>query len=466
MSVSRDISISDKLFLNCKESCLTGGTAALENAYQNELGGISRFPGLKSFATLSGNANTYLHEWQEDLIAVSGSRIWRVDKNGVTTEVTGVQLSGKNRVVFDRTPNELIMAAGGPILRLAAGHTELLSADAPESTHVGYVGGYVLATETNTGLIYNSAANNFQSWSPLDVFAIDSKPDFVNAMIITPFNEILLSGKDSLEQWEQLPAGSVPAFQYRWSIGQGNYVPYSLTFADNGVWNINRDQELVRSSGQLAQQVSDSIHGGVLEPVDDFSDAWCCPIMVAGQKFVMVQIPHATNIYGTTGITVLYDYRQHKWFSLFGWDNDLALPKIWPGVSYYRLWGKHFIGAAGKIYELSTTTYANGGDLQRVLWRSGNQDLGEIRIDNLMLRLKRGVGESNTKRKLMRLRVSFDGKPWTKWRKQDLGLYGENVAWVDFGQMGCGNTFQVEIDMTDSAEFELVKMRVLYTPLG
>src|SRR5574340_963965 len=63
MSETKPIDISSKLFLNVKESCLTSGSAALENAYQNEIGGISRFPGLSEFSTLFGTQPTYLHEW-------------------------------------------------------------------------------------------------------------------------------------------------------------------------------------------------------------------------------------------------------------------------------------------------------------------------------------------------------------------------------------------------------------------
>ena len=54
MSKWLPISLSDKLFLNVKDAMLTQGTAALENAYQNDVGGISRFPGLDSFVTLGG----------------------------------------------------------------------------------------------------------------------------------------------------------------------------------------------------------------------------------------------------------------------------------------------------------------------------------------------------------------------------------------------------------------------------
>jgi hypothetical protein len=463
---TKEIKLSDKLFLNVKESCLTNGSAALENAYQNELGGISRFPGLTTFATLAGKEPTYLHEWHGDLIAVSSSRTWRVDKDGNTYEATGIQISGGKRVIFDRTPNELMMAAGGPIVRLAAAQTELLSPDAPESTHVAYIGGYAVAIETNTGLFYTSqGSGDYQAWNALDVFAADSRPDFINSMIITPYNEIMLAGIDSIEQWEKLPFVSTPQFQRRWAIGEGTLSPYTLTFADNGLWSLNKNREFVRSSGQVSKPVTDDI-GRVIEPLNDEADAWATPILIGGQKFVLLQFPYATNVYGTPGVTLLFDYRQGKWFSLYGWDADLCTRKRWPGWSHYQIWGRHFVGGDGEIYELKNDVYSNEGLVQKVFWRSGNLDYGNVRMDNISLRLKRGLANSNATRSKMSIRVAFDGKPWTKWCRQDLGRYGENASWIDFGEMGSGDTFQIEVDMTDATEFELIKMKVDLTPLN
>lgn len=468
MSRTVTIPITAKLFLNAQESVLTNSSAALENAYQNDLGGISRFPGLSDFASLGGADNTYLHEWKGDLIAVSSSRVWRIAKDGTATEVTGYPVSGGGRVSFTRTPNELAMAAGGEIVRLSAGTTEELSADAPISAHIGYIGGYLLAVEANTGLLFNSGANSFREWDPIDVFAADSAPDFLNSMLVTPFQEILLAGPDSLEQFDRLAAGSSTPFSRRWGINAGVYAPYTLTFVDNTAWCVNSYREFVRVSGQIAQPVSDDINGNSLATISDdaWEEAWAAPMLIAGQKFVVLQIPRATNVYGSEGITMLYDYRHQKWFSLYGWDESEHKPTGWPGVSYYSLWGRHFVGGKGVVYELKTDTYENAGQVQRVLWRSGHLDEGLSRMDNLSLRLKRGLANSNDARSVISLRVRLDGKTWTKWRKQDLGRAGEDYMWVDFGMIGCADTFQIEIDMTDAADFQLIKAKALLTSLG
>ena len=54
MAEWKNLEISAKLFTNIQESCLSKNGAALENAFANEGGGFTRFPGLDAFATLTG----------------------------------------------------------------------------------------------------------------------------------------------------------------------------------------------------------------------------------------------------------------------------------------------------------------------------------------------------------------------------------------------------------------------------
>ncbi|WP_196301547.1 hypothetical protein, partial [Streptococcus pneumoniae] len=79
--------------------------------------------------------------------------------------------------------NELLVAAGGPIVRLAGATTEILSEDAPLATHVGSLEGYTLAIEMATENMLHSAADDARSWDPIDVFAADAKPDKLTALL-------------------------------------------------------------------------------------------------------------------------------------------------------------------------------------------------------------------------------------------------------------------------------------------
>lgn len=454
-----------KLMQNVKEAVLTKGNAALENCFATDEGGVSAFPGMVDFATFGGSAPTYLHEWRGDLVAVTGGRVFLLDGNGNKQDVTDVPVSGGSRVIFDRTENELLMAAGGIIVRLAKEKTEILSESAPESTHAVFIDGYVVAIEKNSGRFYHSDAGAYRTWDPINVFSAEGKPDDLNAAIVTPFRELIMTGIDSIEQFERLPSGDTPFFR-RWSVGEGIYAPYTFIAADNGVWGINKFKEFVKISGQLSRDNSNSV-GMILEGVDDWSGAWAAPINIGGQKLIVLQMPNATNPYGTKGITCLHDYRQKKWYNLYGWDAKHGIPRRWPGWSYYQLWDRHFVGGAGRIYELKSTSYSNSGELRRVMGRTAHYSFGvTARVDNLRVTVKRGIVGPDVEDPVISVRVMRDNEKWTRWRRKSLGRSGNNRQVIEFGGMGIADTFQVEWEVTASCEVEIRKIEANVDGVG
>lgn len=459
------IPIDAKLFQNVHETALTHAQAAMENAYVNESGGHTRFPGLKPFVTLGGEARVYMAEWKGDLIAcTSQGKVYRIDPNGGATRIQGLPASGGRRVVFARTDDELLMAAGGPIIRYAGDKTELLSEDAPLASHVAYVDGYVVAAEMESGRFRHNVAGDTRQWEALDTFSATGSPDNINALFVTPFRELLVCGSDSIEQYERLPSGDPPFFR-RWSVGEGIFSPYTLTFADNATWGINGNREFVRFSGQITQPASDDI-GRSLEAIDDWTDAWADVVQAFGQKFIVLQAPFATSVHGTAGVTFLHDFRQQKWSSLYGWDERTGLPSRWPGWSYLDIWGRHFVGGDGCIRELTTDTYWHAGVTTRMLGRTAHlSELGEVRIDNLRARLRRGVG-TNTAAPTFSIRATRDNQHVTRWKRKGLGKRGDGMLYVEFGGFGSAHTWQFEWEVTDDCPVEIVKLEVQVTALG
>ncbi len=476
-----DIPLQNKLFTNVEESVLRNGNAAIENAFINEAGGHTKFPGLKLFATLSGNLPVYLHEWKQDLIAVTAGRFYKLNPLGAAKDVTGVPITGGLRVTFDRTDDELVAAAGADIIRLGAGTTELLTPDgtSPQSTHVGYIDSFLVAVERYSGRFWNSEATAFRSWNGLDVFSADGKPDDINAFMVTPFRELILTGIDSTEQFERLINGNVPFFR-RWSVGEGCWAPYTLISEDNAIWFVNKRFEFVRASGQTSTPASDDIATDletIMTPpssysfspisVDNWEGAWATSLNIQGQKLILLQIPNAINPYGTRGVTGILDYRAHRWSNLYGWDTAAGLPTRWPGWSYYAMWGRHFVGGNGVIYELDSNSYDNAGTVQRMLGRTAHIDKwGESTVSNVQLRVKRGLANSNNARSVIALRAIKDNKTATRWKEKELGRFGETSMVIDFGGMGTARTWQFEYRLTDAAQGEVVHMRAAVEPIG
>lgn len=462
--------LNQPLYSNADPDAVVGYQTAIENGFINDLGGHSRFPGLKPFAQLNDNGRVYLHDWNGDLIAAtSKGRIYRIDRSGSVEDVTGISVSGGRRVIFSKTDRELHLAAGGPIIRLRRDRTELLSENAPSATHVGWIDGYTLAAEINSGRFYHSRANEPDKWDPLDTFAADGSPDNINCLIVTPFREVLVGGPESIEQYERVATGDAPFFR-RWAVGDGVSAPYALIFADNAVWTINNLTELVRFSGQMSEAVS-SAFGMILESIDDWSEAWIGgypdkPLHILGQKFILLQMPFATNAYGTKGVTLLFDYKNRRHAELYGWSDADGIPARWPGWSHWTLWNRHFVGGEGNVYELSPASFQHAGATQRWLVRTAHLASGnQANIKALRLQVKRGIGSSADAPDIS-VRSSRDGRPFGTSIRRSLGKAGQRLQMIEFGGFGIGSTFQFEISCSADCEIELVKAEVRVEEVG
>ena len=471
-----DVPINVEMFRNIDEDALRQGAASLENAYVNEQGGHTRFPGLEDFVTVPSDGRVYLHDWRGDAFAVTSlGGVFRVSKDGTVEDVTGTVPGGGGRVTFAKTDDQLVMAAGGQIVQFAGGNTKPLSRQAPESTHIAYLAGFLMAIDGDSQRWIYSAAGQYTDWSEAsNFFSAEYRPDRATSLVATEFGELLVGGPNSIEQFEPYPGGDRP-FSRRWSVGEGLHAPYTLIAADNGVWCVNALKEFVRFSGQQSRpeshEVDSFIEGGgdpsstsFLHGVTNWDEAWAAQAHLFGQKFIILSIPNKRNEHGTEGVTMLLDYRARRWSFLYGWDEVLNTPKQYPVWSYHPLWEGHYFGGdRGKIYRLTRQSHAIAGVTQRMFFRSAHLDNpGKISVDNLRLRLKRGVG-SYTASKKMQIRVRVDNGPWKLWQTVDLGRTGQREPYVILGPQGVGYTFQWEYRVTDDCPFELARMQVRTT---
>lgn len=460
-----DIELNKKLFKNVDGQALTSTYASLENCFVTESNGLSRFPGLLEFVDLGGDPDIHMGKYRNNMIAVgTDGRSFIIDDSGTAIQIDGPSVLGGDRVSFANTLDGLMMAAGDQIILFDGKKNQVLSPNAPLSSYVGNVNGYAIAVEKGSGRFQHSEQNNIRSWPGINTFGVDGSSDDINAMLVTPFNEILFSGDESIEQYEPYVGGSVPFFR-RWSIGDGIIEGGTLCYADNGVWGLNDRLEFVRISGQTTQSASDDIGKEIedvygLNNLSSLNKAWARQLFVKGQKFIIFQSPEATNSYGTKGFTAVFDIRRGSWFEIFGWNDANGVPDTWPGRSVFRIWDKTFVGGQGKIYEISNSTYQNNGATQRAYVKTAHFDtLGTMRVNKVRMTIKRGVG-SNTFNPKMFFRSNPDNRGFNNMQFRELGKPGAGNMIIEFGAQGMADTWQFEWGCTDNCEFEMRRLQL------
>jgi len=460
-----NIDWSKPVYASADEAILKNSVATIENATANAAEGMSRWPGLTRFVDVPGQ-RIYLKPWNGDLYAATDQgKLWRISRSGAVVDVTGVPISGGQRVVMEATDDRLLMAAGGPILQLVGRQTEVLARSAPETSHIAYVDGYVIAIERWTQRFLHCQPGVYETWDPLDVFSANAKPDPIHAVVVTPYRELLLAGAEHIEQFERLPAGSQP-FSRRWSTGEGVAYPYTLVTDKTGTYGVNPRHEFVRFAGQVSQEQGEPI-GLLLSNVDDWTDAWAQSLTIFGDPFVVMQMPEASNPHGTKGITLVMNQRDKRWSFLYGFDRGGATASRYPAWSFASIWGRTFAGVDGAVAEVDMKSFDLLGEPMPFVIRSGHVDkFGPCRIDDVRVRMKRGVGAAAGRAPLVGLRVNRDNLGFDQWQWEPLGTEGQNEMVISFGSQGCANTWQFEIRVTDPVDVQFVSMQARVERIG
>lgn len=462
----RPIPLYAPLFTNVDETALRNGWPALENAYVTEARGHSRMPGLKLRAQLpNDDGRVYLFAYDDDLFAVtSRGRTSRIGRDLSVRDVTDVLVTGDGRPTFGATEEDLLIAAGGPIVAYREPLTRKLSDQAPLATHVVYYSQYALANEPGSARFRHTEAGAFTSWPILNTLTANSVADPITSLAVNQFGEVFVAGPRSIEQWERNTSGASPFF-FRWLVPAGLLQPHLIVAGDDAVFVVNQLSEICRVSGQVAQPVSGPIQR-TLEKIDDATEAWCALAQISGQRFLIVQFPNATNSYGTKGVTILYDYRLRRFSFLFGFDEDASAPGRWPVWSLARVWERTFAGGdGGAIYEFDDETYAQDAGLSVMTGRSGHWEAGgQLRCADCRLRFKRGQDHAGMAK--LQLRVNRDNMGWSPWLEMPIGADGDRRFYARTGPLGTGRTWQFEYRITQPMAMEIVGLEVKMEGIG
>ena len=312
----------------------------------------------------------------------------------------------------------------------------------------------------------HSAANSGQTaWDPIDVFAADAQPDKLTALLVTPYRELLLAGPKSIEQFERLSVGSATPVGGAGRSARACWFSYIAdAFADNGIWCINDNREFVRASGQVSRPISDDIGKLAAEDRRLFRRTGNADAD-SRQKFIILQIPNATNAYGTPGVTLLSTTGRTAGRRFYG--GALPTSRRRAGRAGRTSSFGPAPSAATAAWSLDDTEYQNAGVQQRVYIRTGHYDQpGEVRVDNLRVRMKRGLAGQTTAGQCSSSGCAAMARTRRGGRPRISAASARREFFMDLGGFGCAKSFQIEVEMTDAAEFELVSMQAQLTAIG
>jgi hypothetical protein len=279
---------------------------------------LSQPPGLNQFANTQGGADRGCWVMSGVLYAVSGTKLYRIDSDGTSTEIGGV--GGFGRVsMADNGQFLVIVVPGGNAYaydNVAESLNRITDTDFRPSNTVVYKDGYFVFSSSDGAVFFNSALNNPFDFDALDFGTAEINPDKVVALHVN-HNELFVCGEETIELFQNVGGAGFP-FQRIPSayIQKGVYAKFSLIEFDNtfcfvgggknekaSIWKVSGSSSAVRIS-------TESIDSEIQKFTrDEISNCFATTMSFKGQFLALFTfeseiIPSRTFVYNATASAI------------------------------------------------------------------------------------------------------------------------------------------------------------------
>ncbi len=443
--------------------------AEVKNLHLNDTGSNVDRPGRSIFATIGSFPVEALTFFNDKLFAITSNdrKMWSISSSGVVTDVTGTALEGSSRPVFADDGTYLAIAGGGAPRRWSgSGNTSLLPGSPEDTKFISYLDGYWILhlLDDQEYRIAGPTAATRDIWNSSDFFSDEKHPGNVFGQYVTLSTNELFSFKSRSTQVFQNFGDSTTPLQPTVTIPRGTEAGYSVIEADNTLfWFDSVERRFVTLQGRTPVDIG-TPYDRVVKGFSTVSDCWASKIDIQGLYLVAWTFP-------TEERTLVFDYKAKEWSEWDGFLNAQSNRMRMHSHCFAPAWNKHFVGDPinGTIWELSREYKSDGSDVMRRLRRTGVIDHGSgnrKRNNYYEFDVKRGLGASGESEPVMVVRFKDDDKPWSEPRYVGLGNTGNNAASVRMYRTGVYRKRQIEISMTDNAEFLLHKVTEDVDDLG
>lgn len=440
--------------------------ARLVNGYVDKIGdipSIHKAPGLELICNLGV---TYAIDglfWWDALscaFAVCNGRIYRLhDPYGTFTDITGDALSIVAKATFATNGTYGFFASGGRMVTSLSGAATafVADADAPtEVSHVAYMDRYIFANKLNTALFYWCDVNSPLAWTSTSFGNPESKPDYLNALHVGN-REITLFGRESLEFWFNDGINPFSRIEGT-SLDKGCIAPHSIVNAGGGAWIFLDDQRRVVVVEGRSPRIVSGPYDNIIRDFYPVTDAVANLISIGKQTFYILDFP-------TMQRTFVWNITSDTWSEWGDWDNASIRFESWKGRSscYCRAWDCTLVGdhVTGKIYKIRPDVFNNNSEVIRTIISPGTVTHGTMkrkRADELILRVKRGLGSVAGSDPVFVLRWKNEDQVWQPERTISLGKIGDVNIIKKIQRCGVYRTRDYEFEHTEDTDFVLSDM--------
>ena len=332
------------------------GAARVMNMYAEEIGNEGKakialyaIGGLASFATLtgSGGVRAMLAISDDEMVAVAGRVLSRVDAGGGVAELGGVVSDGLVTLARNRAnPVQTMITCDGSTSLLQSGSlTAFTDPDLAPANSVSSHGGYFLWTHDDGMITF--AGPDAVAVDALDILTAGTSPDRLMRGY-SRGSDWLAFGSRTIEAWNETVGESV--FARTTTVNMGCLSAASIADIDTTVCFVAHDGTVRVLNGYTPERIS-------THEIERLISADASPSTISGYGWT----ERGHRFYGLTGTTwsVVYDLTTSAWHHR----KSAGLPR-WRCGSAVQLGTKRIFGhiASPNLYELDADLYTEAGD--------------------------------------------------------------------------------------------------------
>lgn len=386
-------------------------------------------PGVTGNYTVGTGPGRGLHVFGGSLYAVSGSSLYRVGSNGITSRIGAIP--GANRVYqANNGIQHVIVADGIGYTSDGATVSVITDLDFRTSGPIAFLDNYILAIEAGSGRFFGSALADATDWDALDFATAEGSPDNLVSLQVD-HRQAILFGETSTEMWwnsgaqgfpfERVPSGFV-------ELGCAGAA--ATAKQDNSVYWLANDRTARRVNGVTPVRVSQHNVEQAWRGYDRVDDCQVFPYSLNGHLCVVYRFPsaNATWVYNITTKA----WHERESYGLGAWAVHDAVE------AYGKTWVQN--AATGAVGVLDADARSEFGLPIVCDWAYGNVYSGNAPLihRSLDLVMETGVGTNAVPSPQIRLLSSDDGgHTWDAHTTLSLGATGRRdtvLKWWRLGQ--------------------------------
>ncbi len=418
-------------------------------------GALVGTPGLDLWSTLTPPVNPAIgrgiyEDTSENKFVVIGDILYMITSLGsITTISVGVLSTLNSYVQFCENEDELVLIDSDRVYSYNYSTftlTQITGEGIPDYgmyRGIGFIGGYILVSDSITNTFYWSDLDDSTSWQALNSAQAEGSPDGLQTLIVNR-NELWLFGVYTYEVWYITQEASESArFKRIPSTLKdiGTRAPLSVVALENTIFWLGDNRSGIgkvwKSVGYEAQEISTKAIEYEISTYTKTEDAEAYTMSIEGHDLYVLTFP-------TEGITWVYDNSTNSWFQwgLLNTTTGVIGRHVSRGHAVFG--NQHYTTDynSGKIYEIAMDVYTdNSTPIKRI--RSSphiHADRKRIKYKSFELDLERGVGLSTGQGSdpQAMLEISNDGgytygdELWES--MGEIGKYEQLVKWNRLGQ--------------------------------